>query len=850
MTFTNGLVKSSTWLDGIFSNGLFYNSNTFNGNKENFSYNENNINSFYKSGITGRNVFTSVELVYNNRLSWQNGTFSNGEFYKSDWEGGNFNGGKFYYSKFYNGIINGGIIGDPSITTGYTKIYTGTINYTTVENAAFISESAMKMAYSNGNIQWLNGIFNGGIFSTYNNLNFATWSGGIFNRGDFTGTAKWLNGTFNGGKFTSYYNSSQLQLYSTSDIKANYSWEYGVFNGGEFGSPNYYNSSWFDGEFNGGYFKGMVWNNGVFTSGEFFGSGNTQSGHYAIGGTESSNAQGFISSFRFFRYGIWKDGFVTDTKDRYINRKIYSDLKRVSDTDRNLKSALLRDIIWMSGTFSHPSGTIQNSVWINGTFENGTFKSSSFNPYVTRNIFSQPLSSKNFNISDTCIWKNGTLIDSDFYMSKWENGNFISGNGYGMIWKNGIVSYMNAYNIFWENGLWRNGNWYGSNFDLNTDGSITSDFEKQIIFRGMNWRDFIQPGGTSSCHVWNIFLDESLSNINSFIESDATAIDYNSTVIISENPNTAPVWLQSSTFGGEVIPPPTPDPITIVWTSTNDNLDLELEDQSAVTITITSALQILVDNDAELQRSYDDTNGFISDQPIQNSTFSPTFALSQGAPDNYFRIYDPTANIYSNVLKFTKLYEADISPGLALSWVANNGPFTSIFFRIYRKRAGIISVVGQVSQNTGNYPDPFSNYNNGAGSTFYSSQNPLAVDSFGNPISQLSVEGYFQYPINTGLQTGDEIMIVLNTTNIASSNYPPDIGDYPVKSTINLQRTLRDGSTSGSYNTVGITPAIPIDAAVTIPEGASTSDTTIGSWYVVDTDIYIYRVEVTTALVD
>jgi len=672
MTFNDGLVKSSTWLDGIFNNGLFYSSNTFDGNTTNFSYNENNINSFYKSGLTKTIIIPPgggrprSKLVYNNRLSWQKGTFINGEFYKSDWEGGNFNGGKFYYSKFYDGTINGGIIGDASITTGYTKVYNGIINYTTVENAELIAQTNLKLPSSsinsNGTIKWLNGIFNGGVFSTYNNLNLATWSGGIFNGGEFTGTAKWLNGVFNGGKFTSYYNSSQLILYSASDIKDNYSWEYGVFNGGEFGIGDLSilnntsvvnNSSWFDGEFNGGYFKGKVWNNGVFTAGEFNGGGRTQSGYYAIGGTQSNNAKNFISSFgtsSINSYGIWKSGFVTDTKDRYVNRRIYNDSKRVSDTNINLKTVVLRDVLWMGGTFSHPSGTIQNSVWIDGTFENGTFRSSSFNPYVNRNIF-LPTSSPTFSISDTCIWKNGTLIDSDFYISEWENGNFISGNGYGMIWKNGIVSYMNAYNIFWENGLWRNGNWYGSNFDLNPDGSITSDFEKQILFRGMNWPS---RGITSSCHVWNIFLNESLSNINSFIESPATVIDYNSTIIVSESSNTPPVWLPNSTFGGTVsIPQPVVDPITIVWQDTQVSTDRIGSGTPPVSIVIGQTGSYQTTQSAVWEYSTDNINwdntsqvgGGINDV----ISISTTFYVLSG--DTFFRIKDGL--LTSNVLKYT-----------------------------------------------------------------------------------------------------------------------------------------------------------------------------------------------------
>jgi hypothetical protein len=68
-----------------------------------------------------------------------------------------------------------------------------------------------------------------------------------------------------------------------------------------------------------------------------------------------------------------------------------------------------------------------------------------------------------------------------------------------MIWENGVAQYMNAFNIFWENGIWRNGNWYGSPIEFN--GSVTNDYNLQILNRGMSW------SGTSSCHIWNIFLE-------------------------------------------------------------------------------------------------------------------------------------------------------------------------------------------------------------------------------------------------------------------------------------------------------------------------------------------------------
>ena len=746
MTFTNGLVKSSTWLDGIFSNGLFYNSNTFNGNNSNFSYNDNNINSFYKSGITRVSSSIGWDIKYNNRLSWRNGNFLNGEFYKSDWEGGKFNNGKFYYSKFYDGFINGGIIGDKSISTGYTKIYNGTINYATVENAEFIAQSNMRqysnLNNSNGNIKWLNGIFNGGVFSTLNNLNFATWSGGNFNGGEFTGTAKWLNGIFNGGKFTSYYNSSQLILYSASDIKDNYSWEYGIFNGGEFGigdisilsitSSVVDNSSWFDGEFNGGYFKGKVWNNGVFTVGEFSGSGKTQSGHYAIGGTESGNAQRFISSFGTSNrnsYGIWKDGFVTDTKDRYVNRRIYNDSKRVSDTDRILKTALIRDIVWMSGTFSHPSGTIQNSTWIDGTFENGTFNSSSFNPYVNRNIF-LTTSDPTFSISDTCIWKNGTLVDSDFYISNWENGNFKSGNGYGMIWKNGIVSYMNAYNIFWENGLWKNGNWYGSNFNLNTDGSITNDFARQILFRGMNW------GGTSSCHVWNVFYNESLSDINSYIDSPANNVawfpDPNAVVV-----NTPPVWLSNSTFGANT---PVVE-ITIVYSDTNSSAD-RTGTSGLLNVSLTGSYQTT--QSAEWQYSLDNVTWEFYSQVTASTNLYVLDMLITG--DIYFRVED--GSLHSNVLKYTRTSSGGGVSGLTITASQPNSGLGTLNFQ-------------------GGEPNEVLTLNFTVTTDSLSTFDGI---SFTSPVSVASIDS--AHLTRTG-------SITLNSSGLASSNYTFSPDDTP-----------------------------------------------------------------------
>jgi hypothetical protein len=509
MTFNNGLVKESTWLDGTFLNGLFYMSLD---NLLTLPYNLDNVRSYYKSGdVSSGNS--------NNRLSWRKGTFVNGEFYKSKWEDGEFNGGKFYYSEFYNGTINGGIIGDKSLFSTDTKIYNGTINYTTVENALLEANDTYLIQTPNA-INWYDGVFNDGIFNTFGN-NSATWYNGTFNGGEFGNqTPKWKNGTFNGGKFTSVYGTSSGTFSTTlndsilNDVNS-YAWENGVFNGGEFGlgQPNWVNPSWFNGTFNGGKFKGKVWNNGIFTFGEFMGSGPK-----AIGGTPSittqSNPNIFVQSFiNSTYYGLWRNGFVTDTKSKYLDEETFTELKR-NDASSIQQFALLKNVLWLAGTFSHPSANIQNSVWLDGTFDNGTFESSAFNPYVVR-----PDNTTAFNFNDTCKWSNGIFDSGEFSISNWENGKFINGTATGMIWKNGIVNYMNAYNVFWEDGLWKNGNWEGSFYNINSDGSVTDPYVQQVLDRGMSW------SGTSSCHIWSLFYKESLSQTdNSSLEPATTVV--------------------------------------------------------------------------------------------------------------------------------------------------------------------------------------------------------------------------------------------------------------------------------------------------------------------------------------
>lgn len=574
-TFSNGVVRESRWENGTFVNGLFYKSNA-KGGVSVFapSYQYEKRQSYWRSG----NVSTLADL--NDRYSWIDGTFLNGEFYKSGWEDGTFLNGRFYLSDWFNGTFSGGVLGDVGISTTDTNFYNGVFDNGVVENAnVYAKDTYFYPSSSTSNPQlivWNNGIFKSGIFGStmYNDFDMeefsnAIWNNGEFNGGVFKSNARWVNGTFNGGKFTSGFGWTM----STSTYSTDYSWQDGVFNGGEFGvgtfstDKEFYtngNSTWYTGEFNGGKFKGRVWNNGVLTSGDFEGSALTYSTISPLGST-CANPNNFTSTFNedglvlphYFDfipsnaygpgndpvwyngtlyqytnltfsyagpfpsgvdwssvtmslylkkyYGLWRNGTVTDVKDKHVkDKKIFTEVQRKYTEKKITKSANLKNILWNSGTFSHPSGTMLNSVWLDGRFEYGTFKASSFNPYVKRNGSTQAT----FNIDDnTCYWQNGTLDNSDFYISKWNDGKFLIGTAVGMIWQNGVTNYMNAFNVFWENGTWRNGNWYGSSFTLTGDGQVTDDYMRQILFRGMSW------SGTSSCHVWNIFTEDPTDSV-------------------------------------------------------------------------------------------------------------------------------------------------------------------------------------------------------------------------------------------------------------------------------------------------------------------------------------------------
>ena len=169
LTFSKGTVRTSTWIDGNFTGGTFYASRSFNAepNINEKNYLSNNGWLYYMNGEL--RAVPDNDRIYNAKFAWYSGTFSGGEFYKSDWNSGNFNGGLFYNSKFYSGTINGGIIGTKNVDAADTKVYAATINNTTVENAYIYADDSSYEGLSSSTILWNDGVFNGGVFGSNNN---------------------------------------------------------------------------------------------------------------------------------------------------------------------------------------------------------------------------------------------------------------------------------------------------------------------------------------------------------------------------------------------------------------------------------------------------------------------------------------------------------------------------------------------------------------------------------------------------------------------------------------------------------------------------------------------------------
>jgi hypothetical protein len=375
--FKDGIIRNTTWETGNFQNGLFYKNNT------NIAGNSQSLSdarlTYYYEGL-------------NTRWSWKKGEFINGDFERSNFETGTFKDGNFYDSDWFIGVASGGNFGKTNIPFEKTRIWQGTFSNVNIINADFTSGDFLDSnnTQATASIYWNSGVFKKGVFGTKDDLNYSPyltsnnrsiWKDGIFSGGDFKNSAEWKGGQFDGGRFLSYYWYEPLTPRTPFELNsftsASFSWQGGKFNGGEFGTGELgKNSTWFTGEFNGGLFKARYWKDGIFTRGDFLGHASTSS-------TDSENYNEFIRSFNTNYFGYWQDGFVSKVKDKFIkDEKLFTEVERVSTKKKKNPLINFKNMLWNSGTFSAFDGEMDNSVWLDGTFQDGYFVNSAFNPYI------------------------------------------------------------------------------------------------------------------------------------------------------------------------------------------------------------------------------------------------------------------------------------------------------------------------------------------------------------------------------------------------------------------------------------------------------------------------------------
>ena len=513
-TFNNGVFNSGYWVNGTFSGGIFLNSKNTK-----------------KTSVP----FDNVKWI----RTWLGGNFNAGQFSKSTWLNGTFNNGRFSESDWYGGIWNNGILGSSTIaynntTMGYYLPISGGATFTIWNNG--IVDNAL--IGGSGSVYWYGGKFNGGEFTSFGKIssNESIWYGGDFNGGKVTGLSRWKNGNFNAGKFLSYYGYKNVSPTNSSTFSTDYGWENGRFNGGEFGNASTgTNSVWYNGEFNGGVFTGRFWNYGIFTKGSFIGSGTWNlynSPNSSVG--EFNFANSFTQSY----FGLWNDGWVVDVVHNVkLSERVITTLVRKIDEKREDNTVNISNMLWLSGTFSHKTATLQSSLWLNGQFVDGTFDSSIFNGYVDRDFTG---SYSNSSFSTQSIWYNGrfnsTYGNGSFYNSEWKAGTFNSGYMSGAAWRGGVWNYGTAENIYWENGLWRNGNWNGSPFDYTSISTASVPYtmisgrDKDVL---LNISNII---GTGSMHLINAFSQSTPQEVLTDIP------------ILTLNGSTSSWWWQPETY--------------------------------------------------------------------------------------------------------------------------------------------------------------------------------------------------------------------------------------------------------------------------------------------------------------
>jgi hypothetical protein len=472
VNFNSGIVKDSTWIDGTFNGGLFYQSNSYDGkpSKGYEKYNTNRILSHYKSGST-------IGTTSNDRHSWRKGTFNGGVFYKSDWEDGNFNGGEFYGSKWYGGVANGGSFGNESTDTRETVFYAGTINFTTVQNATFVADDTSATGITNS-IIWNNGTFNGGVFGA--NRNYTSTGGGE------------INGTTISGNAQINKQNSKIYTFNITDTETSISKIEVTLTYRQISSPavplddiEILLTSPNSGE-------AVLKKSGIGVGYELF------STVFSTDGTNDLTVgmSPYTSTFNFDYIepitnelndmidstngisGIWTLNITNTSSTNDITAYVIADIKFTKNPI--LVASIENSAIWKGGNFN--SGQfIDYAIWENGDFNNGKFLSTWGWENSGDYLIAGPATSH--------TWQNGRFNGGEFGNgatgpnSTWATGVFNAGYFKGRVWSDGIFKY----GLFEGSGTNATGRW---TLKTGATSSNAMDFVNTYLDKGFYglWR--------------------------------------------------------------------------------------------------------------------------------------------------------------------------------------------------------------------------------------------------------------------------------------------------------------------------------------------------------------------------
>jgi hypothetical protein len=397
-TIKSGIVYKSHFVDGVFDGATFYDSfwlgNNFTDGLFKYSvWTNGNFNGGKFVDSKDPKFFTFDYDYSSNTRLWQDGSFNNGEFFNSLWVRGIFNNGKFYKSDWTGGTWNNGILGSINLKSNETTLsfYGPTTSFGatfTVWNNGVVENAIVG---GDGYLDWYNGKMLGGLFTSNGrgrNVQ-SVWHNGEFYGSSFTKQAWWKNGKFFSGKFQSEIGWTAVSFTTFSNDSYNYGWVNGEFYAGEFGlgTASGPNSTWFNGTFYDGTFVGKFWRNGLFIDGNF-------NGNFVNKGEVSENLLNYRDNF----YGMWQNGQVNDTLYDVKKDIIVADTRTLRPRSRTGRLNLgpsFNGVIWRNGTFSHFDGVMNNSVWLNGNFNKGSFNNSIFNPFVDLGLVGFSLSDYN-----------------------------------------------------------------------------------------------------------------------------------------------------------------------------------------------------------------------------------------------------------------------------------------------------------------------------------------------------------------------------------------------------------------------------------------------------------------------